>query len=84
MLKELIETEKHYVADLGLIVEVNLASLPAQNTHTHSSLTEKRGLSHRPSLSERALKPYHHNSSTLRSASIPPSAVFSRYCELLA
>lgn len=25
VLKELIETEKHYVADLGLIVEVELA-----------------------------------------------------------
>lgn len=39
VLKELIETEKHYVADLGFIVEVNLKN-------TQSALTEKKELSH--------------------------------------
>lgn len=46
VLQELIETEKYYVADLGLIVEVNLTV----STDIHPT-----------SLSERGPNPNHHN-----------------------
>lgn len=41
VLKELIETEKHYVADLGLIVEVNLTVCQLRNTNTIHSGSRK-------------------------------------------
>lgn len=35
VLKELIETEKHYVADLGFIVEVNLTVCQLRTHNLH-------------------------------------------------
>ena len=42
VLKELIETEKYYVADLGLIVEVNLTVCCLRNANTMWTVREER------------------------------------------
>lgn len=68
VLKELIETEKHYVADLGLIVEVMLTHTHTHAAHTHTD-ANKSNLRQRSEgnlviLSEPTPNPYHHNSPT--------------------